>query len=267
LRGEIHLQNAGEQRLVFRGAEMHSLEAPKGARAARAKGPVETEPLRQRLPSVIVHPGEKRRVPLKLALAPTTPPGEYQAEIQLKDSTWPVIMHVTEKVALSISPSRLVIQNTPGATETRRVVLSNQGNVPITIGELAAIPLDDDLLQCRLLRAVVAALGEEQEQTLDTILTEFAHQSKSILQQSGLLRVRNRTGRLTLEPGQVSPVDLEFRLPETLDRRTRYRALVPILTADLEVLIAPALEAVQIPEKPEKPARPTRTPRGKAARS
>jgi hypothetical protein len=135
--------------------------------------------------------------------------------------------------------------------------LSNLGNVSITIDELAAIPLDDDLLQCRLLRAVVAALGEEQEQTIDSILTEFAHQSRTILQQSGLLRVRNLTGRLTLEPGQVSPVDLEFRLPDSLDKRTRYRALVPMLTADLEVLIAPAFDA-QTPDRPDRPARPSR---------
>ena len=171
-------------------------------------------------------------------------------------------MQVTEKVDLDISPSQLVIRNEPGATVTRRVVLSNLGNVSITIDEVAAVPLDDDLLQCRLLRAVVAALGEEQEQTIDSILTEFAHQSKTILQQSGLLRVRNRSGRLTLEPGQVSPVYLEFRLPYTLDKHARYRALVPFLASDLEVIIAPAFDP-QTPEKSEKSVRPARPSRAR----
>ena len=57
LRGELHLQNAGEERLVFRGAEVHSLAAPKAAKGARARVPVETAPLMQKLPAVIVRPG------------------------------------------------------------------------------------------------------------------------------------------------------------------------------------------------------------------
>jgi hypothetical protein len=275
MRGEFHLQNPGDERVVFRGAEVHGLAAPKVTRAAKAaEAQPPTVPLSQKLPAVVVRPGERRRVPVKFALSPTTPPGEYHAEIQLAEHTWPVVMHVTEKLALEISPSRLVLHNNPGATVTRQVILSNLGNVPITIEELAAIPLDDELLQCRLLRAVVAAIGDDEDQTIDSILTQFAHQGKSILAQAGLLRVRNRTGRLTLEPGQISPVELEFRLPSTIDKRTRYRALVPIFTSDLEVIIAPAFDVLtpEKPEKPEKtppakPAAPVKSPRGKATRT
>jgi hypothetical protein len=272
MRGVIQLQNPGEERLVFRGAQVRSLAGLGADRAVKAV-PTQAVPLSMayKLPSVIIHPGEKRRVPLKLALSPSTPPGEYHAEIQLAEHTWPVIMHVTEKFALEISPSRLVLRNEPGATAVRRVVLNNLGNVPLTMEELAAIPLDDELLQCRLLRAVVAAVAGDEQQTFDSILTQFALQGKSILAQAGLLGVRNRTGRLALEPGQVSPIDLEFRLPSILDKRTRYRALVPIHTSDLEVIIAPAFDAKTATEPddthPDRPKPSRKSPQSKTASS
>jgi hypothetical protein len=242
LRGELFLQNSGEERLVFRGAQMHSAPVAKAARAAEAFA------VTQKLPAVIVRPGEQRKVPLKVALASTTPPGEYRAEIKLAERAWPVVMHVTEKVALSISPDSIVIRNEPGASITKRVLLRNLGNVPLVIEELAAIPLDDELLQCRLLRAVVAALDVDKDQTIESVLTQFARQSRVILNQAGILRVRNRSGRLTLEPGAVQPLDLELRVPESLDKRSRYRALLPIYTADIDILIVPSFD-IQSSEK------------------
>jgi len=238
LRGEFHLENPGEQRMVFRGARMSSVMAPAAARAA-----LEAVPVAQKLPSVIVKPGERRRVPLRMALSPTTPPGEYRAEIKLEERTWPVVMHVTEKVALDISPGQIVLHNEPGAAFKKQVVLTNLGNVPLAIHEVTAIPLDDELLNCRILRAVAAAVGEkEDEQTIDSVLTEFARKSNAALTQSGILRVRNLAGSFSLAPGEVRSIELEFRLPETLDKRTRYRALLPIYTDDLVILIAPSLD-------------------------
>lgn len=238
LRGEFHLENPGEQRMVFRGARMSSVLPPKAVRAAP-----EVKPVAQKLPSVIVRPGERRRVPLRMALSPTTPPGEYHAEIKLEDRTWPVVMHVTEKVALDISPGQLVLHNQPGATFKKQIVVSNRGNVPLKVDEVAPVPLDDELLQCRILRAVAGAVNEKEEQTFEGVLTEFARKSKLALAQSGILRVRNLAGSFTLAPGEVRSIELEFRLPDTLDKRTRYRAVLPIYTDDLVILIAPSLDA------------------------
>lgn len=244
LKGELFLHNAGEGRMVFRGAELRSHEAER-LKTGRA---VEQMTVSRKVPAVIVKPGERRRVPLRFALDPTTPPGEYHALLQMADQSWQVIFQVTERVALEISPSVLVIHNRPGSTAVKQIVLRNAGNVELNIEEISAVPLDDELVQCRILRAVAAAIGSQEESKLDDILTEFAHQSKAVLDQAGILRVRNRSGRFTLQPGEVRRIEIEIRLPESLEKRTRYRAVLPIYNADLTFSITPSLEG-QTPNK------------------
>jgi hypothetical protein len=246
LRGELFLHNPGEARMIFRGAELRgrAAEVPKAAK------PVEQMMVARKVPAVIVKPGERRRVPLRFALDPTTPPGEYKASLQMADQSWPVVFQVTERIDLDISPSVLVIHNRPGATVVKEIVLRNDGNVELAIDEISAVPLDDELAQCRILRAVAAAIGSQEESDLDDILTEFAHQSKAVLDQAGILRVRNRSGSFILQPGEVRRIEVEIRLPDSLDKRTRYRAVMPIYNADLTISIVPSLD-IQNPDKPK----------------
>jgi hypothetical protein len=246
LKGELYLDNPGDARLVLRGAALSSaqVQAETGARkagAARTALP-ESRIVAQKIPALTVRPGERRRVPLKFALAPETPPGEYHSHLQLADRSIPVVFHVVERLALEISPSQLVLRNEAGATIAKQVVLHNRGNVPLDIDELSAIPLDDELLNCRILRGVAAAVDGEAETNLDTVLAAFARHSRAALDQAGILRVRNRSGKLTLQPGEIRSITLEFRLPETLEKRSRYRALLPIYTADLVIVIAPGFD-------------------------
>jgi hypothetical protein len=236
LKGELFLHNPGEARMVFRGAALRSREAEAAA--------LEEKLVARKVPSVIVRPGERRRVPLRFALDPTTPPGEYHANLQTADQTIPLVFHVTERIDLEISPKELVLHNQPGALVTKDVVLRNLSNVELTIEEISAVPLDDELAQCRILRAVAAVIGSLDESDLDEILTEFAHQSQRVLEQAGILRVRNRAGRITLQPGEVRRIQLEIRLPESLERRTRYRGVLPIYNADLVISIVPALDVL-----------------------
>jgi hypothetical protein len=245
LKGELYLDNPGDARLVTRGAAVSTPQISGDAKtraAARGAPALESRIVSQKVPAVTVRPGERRRVPLKFALSPNTPPGEYHASLQLADRTFPVVFHVVEQLALEISPARLVLRNDAGATISKQVVLHNRGNVPLEIDELSAIPLDDELLNCRILRGVAAAVDSEEETGLDSVLAAFARQSRLALDQAGILRVRNRSGRLTLQPSEIRAVTLEFRLPESLEKRSRYRAILPIYTADLVIVIAPAFD-------------------------
>ena len=99
--------------------------------------------------------------------------------------------------------------------------------------------MDDDLLNCRILRAAVAAVGDET-QPLEEYLAEIARQARVVLAQAGNLRVHNTTGTIELAPGEVRAVELEIRLPDSLDRRGRYRANAALYTSDLEFIIVPA---------------------------
>ena len=243
IRGKIEIANNGSQRVRVRDASIHSPTKKTRKGTTVMPGP-------QRLVPVVLRPGHTRRVPLSLALDPHTPPGEYQAELTIGDRIKPVTLNVVENIELNISPGRFVLANEAGATVTRRVVLTNQGNVPLKIGEIGAVPLDDDLIVCRTLRAALKAVDEdrekktekEEEPTLSDYVAEIFHQAKIILDKAGNLRVHNKTGEVTIPPGGSTAIDLEIRLPDTLEKRTRYFGTAAIYTSQLTFVIVPTTQ-------------------------
>lgn len=226
MQGELFVHNPGEKKIVVRDAQV---------RAAT----VAAAPLSFRLAPIPLRPGLRRRVPLSFAIDPGTPPGEYQGELEIDGSTHPVVLHVTENVRLDIAPDRIVVPNLPGETVVKRVIFRNLGNVPLTIGEIGGVPLDDEMLQCRTFRAALGALGDETK-SLESYALEVARQLKGIVEQAGLLRVHNTAGVVELEPGAMSAIDFEIRLPKTLDRRTRYRGEAHLYTNRLRFFVVPA---------------------------
>jgi hypothetical protein len=243
LRGELQLHNPGEQKLVLRDARM------------RAGAPAATEAEAAALADVslrriVLRPGELRRVPFNIPLSPHTPPGEYRGQVEVAGRTRDVVMHITEVVRLDIAPAVVVVDNRPGATITKRVVFTNAGNVPLEMGEIGAVVLDEALLECRTGRAAISAIGDKITE-LDDYFAEVIRQTKTALEQTGLLRVHSAAGDFTLEPGEVRPVDLDIRVPENLDRRARYTGVVALYTSNLEFLIVPT-RAGRVRRSPER---------------
>jgi hypothetical protein len=230
--GQVRFKNPGENRVVLRNLNLRG-------RPEKSKRQAALPALDASLATVVLRPGQGRVVPLSLSIEPYTPPGEYHFEMQVGERAQPVVLHVTEAVELEISPEQIVVENRPGARYQRKVVFANRGNVPLAIGDLGAVPLDDDLLQCRILRAAVDAVGEETH-PLEEYLAEIARQARVVLDKAGTLRVNNTAGSFELAPGEVRAVELEIRVPDSLDKRGRYRAAIPLYTSDLEFVIVPA---------------------------
>ncbi len=224
--GELVVRNPGEKKIVLRDAQV---------RAATERA----APITHRLAPIALRPGWRRRVPLTFTIDPVTPPGEYKGELEIEGRVHPVVMHITEKVRLEISPEQIVVQNLPGETVIKRVVFRNLGNVPLTIGEIGGVPLDDELLQCRTFRAALAALGDETK-SIEAYALDVARQVKALVDQAGLLRVHNTAEAVVLEPGAVQAIDLEIRLPKTLDKRARYRGEAALYTSRLRFAVVPA---------------------------
>jgi hypothetical protein len=158
--------------------------------------------------------------------------------VQVGGAVRQLVLHVTEVVRLEIEPDPVVIDNRPGDTISKRVVFSNTGNVPLDIGEIGAVVLDEELLTCRAGRAAVMSIGD-QVKGLDDIIAEYIRQTKVAITQTGLLRVRNTAGTFTLAPGEVRAVDLEFRVPDKLEPRSRYLGTVALYTSNLDIIVAP----------------------------
>jgi hypothetical protein len=231
LQGELRLHNPGEQKLVLRDARLHSA-APSKERASLPSVPEFS------MRRIVLRPGELRRVPLKIPLSPHTPPGEYHGQVEVGGHARTVVMHVTEVVRLEISPGQLVIDNQPGTTLVKHAVFTNAGNVPLTMGDIGPVVLDETLLECRTGRAAIAALGENIT-GLDDYIAEVVRQTKAALEQTGILRVHVNGSPLTLAPGEVRPVEMEIRIPDNLDRRARYLGVAALYTTNLEFLLVP----------------------------
>jgi hypothetical protein len=231
LHGEVLLHNAGPEKLILRDVRVRGDAMTR--RSVEAGGPSELA-----LRRVVLRPGQLRRMPLELALSPSTPPGEYHAEVQVGGAVRQLVIHVTEVVRLEIEPDPVVIANVPGETITKRVVFSNRGNVALRIAEIGAVVLDEEFLNCRAGRAAVMNSGEKVE-GLDDFLAEYIRQTKVALAQTGLLRVHNADGPFSLEAGEVRAVDLEFRVPDKLDQRSRYFGAVALYTSNLDIVITP----------------------------
>jgi hypothetical protein len=231
LQGELRLHNPGEQKLVLRDARLHS-EAPRAAKASLASMPEFS------MRRIVLRPGELRRVPLKIPLSPHTPPGEYRGQVEVGGHTREVVMHITEVIRLDISPAQLVVDNQPGATIVKHAVFTNAGNVPLPMGDIGPVVLDETLLECRTGRAAIAALGDKIT-SLDDYIAEVVRQTKAALEQTGILRVHVSGSPMTLAPGEVRPVEIEIRIPDNLDRRARYLGVAALYTTNLEFLLVP----------------------------
>ena len=125
LKGKYTLLNNGNERLRLRDDMQISSLKRKGSRAKSSLA------FDQKVRPVVLRPGRSRRVPLTLAMDRHTPPGEYQAELTVGNQAQAVKVFVNENIDLALSPSRLVLPNIAGSTAVRRVVFTNQGNVPL----------------------------------------------------------------------------------------------------------------------------------------
>lgn len=237
LRGELHLDNPTPTRVSLRRGQLLATGADAPGLVPEGAG---KEPMRlARVRSVSLRPGERRVVPLSVDLGPHAPPGRYTAQLQVGDLTREATLEVLPRPSLVVTPRRVVVVNRPGETASARVAVRNAGNVPMTIGEIGAVVLDDDVLECRILRRALAEFDPNEDDYTD-FLTELVRQAKLTLEEAGLLRVANRSGETTLAPGERAVLDLEVTVPSTADRHARYTGSVALGDTRFGVVVVPA---------------------------
>lgn len=241
LRGELRWHNPGDEKVVLREAWVHGAQAKDAGaafKAARSDAPPQRPPAPASLTGTI-QPGQSQHVPLTFDLGRHTPPGEYRGELKVGGRTHPLVMHVAESVRLRVSPSEIVIDQSSGATVVKRVVLSNEGNVPLKVGEIGEIILGEELMLSMGMRAAIATVNDKA-QVLEELFAEIVRDNvRAITRQVGSLEVHNPAAPVILQPGEVRALDLEIRLPEDLNANSRYRGRLPLYTTDLEFVIVP----------------------------
>jgi hypothetical protein len=218
LTGSLHLHNPGATKVVLRDA---GLRDPSGA--------LRLPDARHVLRPIVLRPDQGGSVPLSVAVHPTTPPGEYQAELEVAGRVRTVVLQVAETVDVSVEPSALVIANRPGIAQTKRLVVVNEGNVPVSIGEPVEVELRHD---------VPLALVRREEQV-------------------GTVEARAKAP-VHLPPGETATIELALTLVEAPPATRRYRGRLPVVTGDVDVVVLASTSAPQEKAKPKTTARTSR---------
>jgi hypothetical protein len=196
LRAAVSVENSAEERVAVRGAALHRAghEPVTGGGAA------------------VIAPGATARVPVSFSVEAGTPPGQYDAEVEVAGVRRPVLLRVEPRPSLVVSPRRVLAE--VGRTELS-ITVSNDGNLAIPLAALvrARSRWDDG----------VRPLGEDDDGADDP----RSDVSLSI------------TDPPTVHPGATATVAAHLDVPEQLDPTRRHRARLPVGTADLDVTILP----------------------------
>jgi hypothetical protein len=239
IRGEFLVHNPTERKIIVRQPVLKSAAAPaartKAAAAKAAKAGIAALPETVTLRRIKVRAGQSRPVPLSLTLDPRTPPGTYEAELDVDGEQRSVVVHVTEDVALALSPDEIVLPGRAGEKFEKRVVFTNEGNVPVHVKALGAVVLEDEAAHCRALRGALQDVGDTMK-NLDDFAVALGRRYRA-LYDTIALRVQN--DEITVKPGETQAIDLTITLPEKLEKRARYSGTAAISTSTLTFKVVP----------------------------
>lgn len=183
LTGVFSVANSGDRTLPIDGVRVRRPKQPEVSGTAGA----------------VLAPGETAPVPVRVTLAPDTPPGEYPAEVEVAGTVRAVTLRVEARLAVTVSPPSVVAA--PG-TEQVTLDLSNTGNVALPLAALTRARTDDG--------------GPDPGPDV-------------------VLRIADPP---TVEPGQRVTVPAALEIPD-LDPARRHTASVPIGLSSLDIHVLP----------------------------
>jgi hypothetical protein len=178
----------------------------------RLGAPIRDMPVMRTIPS-----GSTVSLPMRLKLHRQTPPGEYTVAVMLGDDRQEFVVQVPERRRLRLLQSQLTLLGEPRAKLTQPLGLTNQGNVPIAVGKLGAVILEELDGVCRSFQASLRGAGNKgYEPFLDALVAELASTRVD------MLRVRLLDNGGEIAPGETRSLPLEFHLPGDLKPGRRY---------------------------------------------
>lgn len=175
---------------------------------------------------------------MRLRLDPSTPPGRYAGAIAFGDVARPVEIDVVEAIDLAIRPSSLLIDLALGGEQTVHFAVENRGNVALTIDLAGEYPLGEEI------PIFPERVEPEQIDGLQQLADLFARtigaRARRAMRDAGRVTLTMPDGAVTLDPGTGGTVTAVVVLPAGLSPVVRYRAFIPVYSADLELVAVTA---------------------------
>lgn len=188
---------------------------------------------------------------VQVRLDPTTPPGRYAGAVEIAGATRPVEIDVVEAIDLAIRPSSVLIDLARDREQKIGVAFENRGNVPLTIDLTGDYPLGEEL-PIFPERAEPETSGGLQR-LADLFARTIGVRARRAMREAGRVTLAMPDGAISLEPGAARVATIGVAVSEGLSPVVRYRAFIPVYSADLELVAVTATK--QPPPKERRSAR------------
>jgi hypothetical protein len=185
----------------------------------------------------MVAPGQCVDVPIHASLPSTVPAGEHHGELVLGTSTYPAKLLVGETRDTRVAPSQLFVTGGAGHA-VKQIYVSNYGNVAVTVGCFGAIPLDNELAECFIIRATLKN-PLDSPTTIDEWATRYLREAGKHLEEIGMIWVDTKDGPVDVAPGETVAVELMIRVGRLPSVVSRYSAIVKLLDTNFQIIIVP----------------------------
>lgn len=220
LAGNIHLQNTTESKLTLKSMP---LEAPKLQDEA-------FQPLNEIRIAARLYPGQQGNIHFEFPVAANTPPGLYEAELQVGSQTQAAQIRINPFLEITLIPDEITLY-TKGKNQFEiEFEVTNSGNMQVNMGDILRAPLQEESgLEAQLQKALMEACDEDDDNSvpLDKLLCSMSEQ------QPGELTM-NWDNSL-LDPGKSLIFKSIIELPDDLPLNRHYFAEVEILSESLQI--------------------------------
>jgi hypothetical protein len=185
---------------------------------------------------------------IRLRLDATTPPGRYEGGVEIAGVERPIVIDVVETIDVAIRPAPVVIDLAIGPQHMITVAIENRGNVPLTIDLAGDYPLGEEI--AIFPERIEREEGDALQRLADLFARTIGTRAQRAMREGGTITLSMPDGAVRIDPGATKTVTVGVTLPEGLSPGGRYRAFIPVYTADLELV---AVTATKQPPQEQRP--------------
>jgi len=222
LQGSLDLQNETDSKVTLKSMP---IKAPK----LRNKS---LEPLSEARLFGKLYPNECGKISFNVPIDPSTPPGSYEATIQVGDKKLPAQILITENIELEVEPDTILLNVSSKNVFKRDFEFSNIGNTAVSIDGDWPVTLksqqgmETDIIH--LLRdACDGVSNAENHDAVAEILCNVANTYP------GSAKVSFE--KVTIKPGETTTVGATISLPDNIQNNMHYIADLDLYSANIQL--------------------------------
>lgn len=181
--------------------------------------------------------GSQASVPLRLKLAPFTPPGQYQARLRIDGEEVVAEIEVLPERQLRFLTPYLAVSGAAGQTVHARLVVENAGNITERLSTLGRVVLQEAQQVCLSLQEAISAVRRAEADPAGFVTFANGFVAGLAARQTSAVKVAVQGGPVLLAPAEVAALTLALHLPRDLRAGRSYESVLTTHNASVPVVV------------------------------